>query len=57
MAHRVLRDEQEEGWESSEFPIVCEVSGLPHFALSAPSRGPSDEEACPFPFGRQPALP
>lgn len=26
MAHRLLRDEKEEGWETSEFPIVCEVS-------------------------------
>jgi len=25
MAHRLLRDEKEEGWETSEFPIVCET--------------------------------
>lgn len=25
MAHRILRDEKEEGWEESDFPIVCEV--------------------------------
>ena len=24
MAHRLLRDPQADGWESSEFPIVCE---------------------------------
>lgn len=24
MAHRMLRDPDADGWESSEFPIVCE---------------------------------
>ena len=24
MAHRLLRDPEADGWESSEFPIVCE---------------------------------
>lgn len=24
MAHRLLRDVEADGWESSEFPIICE---------------------------------
>ena len=25
MAHRVMRDEEQDGWERSDFPIVCET--------------------------------
>ena len=25
MAHRLVRDEEKDGWERSDFPIVCET--------------------------------